>query len=268
MNMGRGFSLVELSIVLVILGLLTGGILAGQSLIRASELRAVTTEYQRYVTAVATFRDKYFGIPGDFRDATRFWSRQVNAAHCVTNSAAAVSTPGACDGDGDGLIEWPPAASQSGEVHQFWRQLALAGLIEGSYSGYAGSAGIAHCVLGNDCPRSKMTNAGWGTWWPNQYGTPYGDAGTFSLDYGNVIIFGAPQPNWLPNVPILKPEEAWNIDTKLDDGKPAYGNVIALYWANLCSVADDGTSAGTDYAASYKLSDSSIQCAFFFRHAY
>lgn len=56
----RGFSLVELSIVLVILGLLTGGILAGQSLIRAAELRAVSTEYSRYATAVQSFRDKYF----------------------------------------------------------------------------------------------------------------------------------------------------------------------------------------------------------------
>lgn len=60
----KAFSLVELSIVLVILGLLTGGILAGQSLIRAAELRAVSTEYSRYITATQSFRDKYFAVPG------------------------------------------------------------------------------------------------------------------------------------------------------------------------------------------------------------
>ncbi len=55
--MKNGFSLVELSIVLVILGLPTGGILAGQSLIRAAELRSVSTEYNRFVTATQSFRD-------------------------------------------------------------------------------------------------------------------------------------------------------------------------------------------------------------------
>ncbi|PZP83692.1 MAG: type II secretion system protein, partial [Azospirillum brasilense] len=56
----HGFSLVELSIVLVILGLLTGGILGGQSLIRAAELRTISTDANRYITAAQTFRDKYF----------------------------------------------------------------------------------------------------------------------------------------------------------------------------------------------------------------
>ena len=68
----QGFSLVELSIVLVILGLLTGGILTGQSLIRAAELRSVTTEFQKYQTAMMTFRDRYMALPGDMRNATAF----------------------------------------------------------------------------------------------------------------------------------------------------------------------------------------------------
>jgi prepilin-type N-terminal cleavage/methylation domain-containing protein len=61
--MKAAFSLVELSIVLVILGLLTGGILTGQNLIRAAELRAVVTEFNRYQTAVRTFEDKYSPFP-------------------------------------------------------------------------------------------------------------------------------------------------------------------------------------------------------------
>ena len=78
--MRKGFSLVELSIVLVILGLLVGGVLSGQSLIRAAELRAATQEYQRYYTATQTFRDKYFAIPGDFNNAQAFWDSRPRAA--------------------------------------------------------------------------------------------------------------------------------------------------------------------------------------------
>lgn len=68
-----GFSLVELSIVLVILGLLVGGILGGQSLIHAAELRAIPTETEKYQTALNTFRMKYFALAGDFDKATSFW---------------------------------------------------------------------------------------------------------------------------------------------------------------------------------------------------
>lgn len=71
-TMRNAFSLVELSIVLVILGLLTGGILAGQSLIRAAELRAVSTEYNRHFTAIQSFRNRYMALPGDMNNATRF----------------------------------------------------------------------------------------------------------------------------------------------------------------------------------------------------
>jgi hypothetical protein len=69
----EGFSLVALSVVWVNLGLLTGGILTAQSLIRAAELRSITTDYNRFITASQTFRDKYFALPGDMRNATRFW---------------------------------------------------------------------------------------------------------------------------------------------------------------------------------------------------
>ncbi|PZU43073.1 MAG: prepilin-type cleavage/methylation domain-containing protein, partial [Sphingomonas sp.] len=65
----HGFSLVELSIVLVILGLLTGGILGGQSLIRAAEIRSIGVDFNRFSTATYTFRDKYMGLPGDITNA-------------------------------------------------------------------------------------------------------------------------------------------------------------------------------------------------------
>lgn len=261
--MRTGFSLVELSIVLVILGLLTGGILAGQSLIRASELRSVTTEYNRYITATQTFRDKYFAIPGDFREATKFWGLQVSGSGCVSNSGiAATSTPGACDGNGNGTIEAAGAVSQAGEFVQFWRHLATAGLIEGTYSGLAGAGGTNHCVANTNCPSSKLNSAGWGI---RGFTTYYsGNLSDWAGDYGNFFDFGAfgttttPQGN-----SVLKPEEAWNIDTKIDDGKPGIGKVLG-FTLSACTVA----TGATNFTADYRLNDNGNVCALHFLRAF
>src|SRR4051812_28937287 len=100
-DLRAGFTLVELSIVLVILGLLVGGVLTGQSLIRAAELRAITTEQNRYVTATHTFRDKYFALPGDMTNATAYWGTSGN---CPGLAAQGNTTPATCNGNGDGKI--------------------------------------------------------------------------------------------------------------------------------------------------------------------
>lgn len=265
--MRHAFSLVELSIVLVILGLLTGGILAGQSLIRAAELRSVTTEYQRYTAAVHTFRDKYFALPGDFRDATRFWMRQVNAAHCVTNAtpAAAVGTPGTCDGNNDGVLGIPAAASQSGESFQFWRQLAHAGLIEGTYSGLTSTGGQSHTVIGTSIPRARLNNAGWSVYpFPATIGVNGTGWANFEGAYGNQYIFGAQAVDGVTEGPVLKAEEAWNIDSKMDDGKPGTGLVRGYEAYTNCQDAGTSTTVALAGTANYKLSDTSISCMLMF----
>ncbi len=260
--MHRGFSLVELSIVLVILGLLVGGILAGRSLIRASELRAVTTEFDRYRTATLAFKDKYFALPGDFPHATRVWGRLQNHSTCPTNSSAAVVASGVCDGNGDGQIDgWSGAPNYSAGGFQFWRQLAKAGLIEGEYTGIAGTAAGHDHLLGTNHPASKLANSGWSA----QYITS--DGYLYSTQYGNVLRFGGVIAGTAPYGQVLRPEELWNIDTKIDDGRPAYGRLIAIYW-NICGVADDGTTTQGDLDASYNLDDNRLLCAAVFRNIF
>ena len=272
----HGFSLVELSIVLVILGLLTGGILGGQSLIRASELRAIPTEQGRYQAAAQTFRDKYFAIPGDFRDATRFWGRLNGNADCVSNSgAAAGGSPGVCDGNGDGTLTGGPTVGGSGEPLQFWRQLALAGLIEGTYTGLAGSdnfspncfgQGIASDhVLGTNAPRSKLGRAGWGVLVGGNGGGWF-----FNIDFSRSFVVGGQTPSCHPFGQTMKPEEAWNIDTKMDDGRPGTGSVSTMFWNNLTTPGCSSTVANAnDYAAAtYNLNVSIQACSLAFRNAF
>jgi prepilin-type N-terminal cleavage/methylation domain-containing protein len=260
--MRRGFSLVELSIVLVIVGLLVGGILAGQSLIRASELRAVGTEYARYFSAMQAFRDKFFAIPGDFAEATRIWGRQNSNADCVTNSSAPVSSDGGCDGNGNTIITGS-SASSVGEYRQFWRQLVLAGLIDGNYSGASGAGGTNHCVFDVDCPISKLDGAGWDVY---RYGPSWtGDGSTYAGNYGQLqFVFGKQSNSGIPELQALRPEEAWSIDSKLDDGMPGTGKIVPRFRTAACATS---TSA-TDYASLYNLSDDGIQCALYFRQLF
>ncbi len=259
--MQRGFSLVELSIVLVILGLLTGGILAGQSLIRAAELRAVSTEYSRYLTAAHSFRDKYFAMPGDFRDATKFWGYQSGAG-CVTNSAVSPNPSGTCDGNGNASIDAGAAGSQSGELFQFWSHLARAGLIEGTYTGIAGTANQFDATLAGNLPASRFAQAGWGT---RTVAFIDGTAGTdFTGNYGTYFLFGAKAPSSFVWNPIMKPEEQWNLDTKMDDGKPATGKMLAGERPT-CTTAVAAAAGATDYAATYALSTTTAVCKFYIR---
>ncbi len=226
----EAFSLVELSIVLVILGLLTGGILAGQSLIRAAELRSISSDIQRYQTAVRTFQDKYMALPGDMRNAVRFWTAQTGATTDGVNAACAALTTAAtgqatCNGDGNGQISTTGAALPH-EIFRAWQHLANAGLVEGNYSGISGG-GVSgyHAVINTNCPASKLSPGGFSFGF--YHGIISANADRFDGDYGNVMYFGAQQTDYTLYGGIIKAEEMWNLDTKLDDGKPATGKIVS-----------------------------------------
>lgn len=231
----KAFSLVELSIVLVILGLLTGGILAGQSLIRAAELRSVSSEMSRYSTAIYTFRDKYFALPGDMANAFAFWGATAGCTNVNVNTDTA-----GCNGNGDGFVI--SGSNDLGESSRAWQHLALAGLIEGTYSGVEGT--------GTWTPRSRMGQAPWHmkSWsGPAAHGwtsAPSSQTLMLAIDY----LSG------------MKPEEAWNLDTKLDDGRAYNGKVFPH------PTAPAGCTGGAVWGATasdYVLTSSSPVCTMF-----
>lgn len=255
--MDRGFSLVELSIVLVILGLLTGGILAGQSLIRASQLRALSTEYSRYLTATQSFHDKYLSLPGDMPNATDFW----NAAH--TTAATCVTTPSTdqktCNGNGDGIIK---PSTGSNESYRYWQQLANAGLIEGTYDGITHGSTNFSSTLANS-PVSKLDGGLWFIW---DHGQLTSSAAYFDGMYRNFLTVGGMMANYSPSMALLKPEEMWNLDVKMDDGKPATGKVVILADAGMASCVN--TTTTSNLAADYLLTGTAKGCSPIFRNAF
>jgi prepilin-type N-terminal cleavage/methylation domain-containing protein len=244
-----GFSLVELSIVLIILGLLTGGILGGQSLIAAAELRSIGKEYEQWQMAINAFKEKYNAIPGDFNMAERFWGDGD-------------ATGETWDGNGDGIVDYGSNPSEESELFTFWQHMALAGLINGEYTGIAGSATYEDSTIGVNVPGSKFGGGGWATW-NADLGSIY-TTDWYEVDMGNALQVGAKMADNEYGGPLLKPEDAWNIDTKFDDGMPGKGKIIGKYWDDLCSDA----TAEDDFDSDYKLGDSSVQCSLAFRQAF
>lgn len=260
----NAFSLVELSIVLVILGLLVGGILAGQSLIRAAELRSVNSDYSRYVTATHAFRDKYFAMPGDMATATSFWGSLGGTGADTTCMDIVATGAATCNGNGDNFLESGVAdtATSIQESFHFWQHLSNAGLIEGRYNGRGAGSGVP----GSELPTTKLTSTGrWGAMSNSQ---PMANSNRhFSSDRGN--FFALDTTTGQASYP-LNPEEAWNIDTKIDDGRPGYGKIISNKGNNASYNCTDATAAvpPADANAMYLLSNTKKECMFFFVRAF
>ena len=258
MKENTGFTLVELSIVLVILGLLVGGVLSGQSLIRASELRSITTQFNGFQTALNAYKDKYFAIPGDMTNATSFWGAAAAGAACITTVGTGTQT---CNGNGDGLITDSIVGGQSSnEIFRIWQHLANAGLITGTFDGITHGSTTYSCTMANS-PAGKISNTLWQTY---NWGSVTNAANFFDGNYANSMYFGTVQANTGPGM-VLKPEELWNIDTKMDDGKPATGKVKAIF--SLISACTD-TSSTSNMSASYLLNSAATACAPMFVQVY
>lgn len=232
-----GFTFIELSIVLVIIGLVVGGILMGQDLINAATVLSQISQIGKYNTAVHVFESKYGYLPGDIPDpyASNF----------------GFQARGQYDGEGDGdgalrgnCVNAPSSAYNHnlfvgcGELAVFWVDLSTAGLIDAAIT----SGGSMRPRI-NDQPSSSITLTTSPTikdWLP---AAKLGQ-GTYiyvdSIDHINYFTVSAVtkigMKLFTASNPGITVQQAYNIDRKMDDGLPQSGSVNACFLSQ--NVAD------------------------------
>lgn len=108
----QGFTLIEIAIVLVIIGLLLGGVLKGQELINSAKVKNLATDFRNVPVFIYGYQDKFKALPGDDLTAT------THVGSTATN------------GNGNGIIDGNYNAT-TGESFNFWQQVRLAGLAPG-----------------------------------------------------------------------------------------------------------------------------------------
>ncbi len=193
----RGFTLVELSIVLVIVGLIIAGVLKGQELLESTRLKASLSQVEGFRAAASTFIEKYNALPGDYPEANDVLAKPMGADWGAL-----------CDGvgdekcDGDGIIE---GNGVTNETIMFWQHLAAMNLIKGiqidNVPGTAVGKYLPSATVGGGYTIDFEQNTGKTTHW-------------LTLGDGKAVPQG-----------VVDSQMAREMDAKIDDGRPQTGSV-------------------------------------------
>jgi prepilin-type N-terminal cleavage/methylation domain-containing protein len=189
-----GFSLLELSIVVVIISLLIAGITAGTDVLQSAKVGTTVKQLKALEVAAVSFREKYSAYPGDFKNAHRYFDDGTDYP-CGTDIE--------CNGDGNSKIEFGTKYNES-EVFRALQHLELASLVKGDFSG---SWGDEKSVMA-----AKL------------------DA-NFTIQYDeelkkNIVKLGkAVSEIYVADGGAFTTELAEDMDLKIDDGNPLKGEV-------------------------------------------
>jgi len=186
-----GFTLVEIAIVLVIIGLLLGGILKGQEMITQAKIKNAINDFNGVTVAVTSYQDRYRTLPGDDANATTRWTTQApgkgNADGVMAGKYNANNTAGTGGAPADGA-----------ESNLFWQHLRIAGFVPGLTTGSGSGTPPQNAAGGIVGPENAVV-------------------GTNGLGFTALIICSSNLPD----------KVAIAIDTQADDSNSATGQIRA-----------------------------------------
>ena len=210
-----GFTLIEIAIVLVIIGLLLGGVLKGQELINSAKVKNFAQDFKSVPLFIYGFQDKYKALPGDDRNYVTHLAGAATAA----GVAQLTPTPGTLgNGTLEGLYNSVTAAD---ETLAFWQEVRLAGLAAGP-TDFSSVAAIAASV---------PLNADGGRIGVQSTAPITGLAGAFFVCSDGILGKFAKQ-----------------LDTMMDDGNTLTGSMrVAVDLATPAPIATTSVVDGTPY---------------------
>lgn len=243
-----GFTLLEFAISVTVISLIIAGILTGQTMIKSARLQSVMADIDAFTKGAQTFRDKYNYLPGDFPNAQTFWGSLTG---CPLVAYSTVPKQATCNGNGNGNIGDHWLGTTNYELFTVWQHLSNAGLIKGTFSGMSTASSFFDGKPGINVPASVFEPGGYMLMYvqPQSFAA---DPDYFDADYGHMIAFGANPSNDITNRALITTDEAYLIDTKIDDGLPATGGVLTGKSGILPNCTTSDVAASSRYKIAYK----------------
>jgi prepilin-type N-terminal cleavage/methylation domain-containing protein len=207
----RGFTLIEMSIVLVIIGLIVGGILKGQEVIESARQKNMASLYDQIRSAQNTFLDRYRALPGDYNEGTTKIHSSVGDGDrngYVGTDATNASAIAGIDGS-------------TGENYNYFNQLIAAGLFGGGQiTSSTGQTNFSGGATASPLPSAPWSASGFSV----ASGTHEG--GTIPSSLHTVWLRLAKDPAAIAATDAaLTAQSAFQIDQKFDDGVPSSGRI-------------------------------------------